>query len=445
MSDMLSIGASGVRAYQTALTTTSENIANAGTAGYARRAAGVREVTVISGMSNGASTGLGVTVSGIVRAADNYRSAEVRTASSDLARTEAGATWLERIEIALSGNKLADRMTVFFNSAKTLAGDPASLAPRAAMLEAASSVASAFAATGAALDGAAAALDSSAESAVTQLNSTAAALAKVNQGLGRAQPGTSGHATLLDERDRLLETMSAITDVSVTLDEAGRATVRAGGSSGPVLLQGDAPGIVTYVRNGGAISLAVHRGGETAALAPNAGALAGIAEGAHRIADAKADIESSARAFAEGVNAVQANGADLGGVAGEPIFAIGDPSTRLSVVLTDPRGIAAAATGGGTRDNSNLAGIDALRTSGKFEERINSLTTANAAALSARRGVAEAQYAMRDAAVSARDAVSGVNVDEEAVDLLRFQQAYQASSRVIQIARETLNSILEIR
>jgi len=39
----------------------------------------------------------------------------------------------------------------------------------------------------------------------------------------------------------------------------------------------------------------------------------------------------------------------------------------------------------------------------------------------------------------------GVNVDEEAVDLIRFQQAYQASTRVIQVARETLQSILDIR
>ncbi|MES2986748.1 MAG: flagellar hook-associated protein FlgK [Pseudomonadota bacterium] len=445
MSDMLSIGLSGVRAYQTALTTTSENIANAGTAGYARRTASVHEVVATSSMSSGSTSGLGVTVSGVARQADDYRSSEVRNASSDLARTETGATWLERIETALSGNKLADRLTTFFNSSKSVAADPASLAPRAAMLEAASSVASAFAATGNALDGAAAALDASAEGAVTQLNSVTAALAKVNSGLGRAQPGTSGQAALLDERDRLLETMSAITDVSVTLDVAGRATVRAGGSNGPTLVQGDQAGFVTYVRNEGAVSLAVHRAGQTSAVTPNAGALAGIVEGAQRIADAKENIEAKAKAFAEGVNEVQGSGDDLNGDSGEPMFAIGDPSTKLTLVLTDPRGIAAAASGGGTRNNGNLAGLDSLRTTGKFEEGINGLTTANAAALSARRGVAQAQSAMRDAAVSARDAVSGVNVDEEAVDLLRFQQAYQASSRVIQIARETLNSILEIR
>ena len=44
MSDLLSIGATGVRAYQTALTTVGENIANTGVAGYSRRTATLNEV-----------------------------------------------------------------------------------------------------------------------------------------------------------------------------------------------------------------------------------------------------------------------------------------------------------------------------------------------------------------------------------------------------------------
>jgi flagellar hook-associated protein 1 FlgK len=127
------------------------------------------------------------------------------------------------------------------------------------------------------------------------------------------------------------------------------------------------------------------------------------------------------------------------------MFAIGDPASQLTLVLDDPRGIAAAATGAGVRDNSNLAGFEALRSAGRFEDGVSSLTTANAAALSARTTVAEAQTAMRNSAIAERTAATGVNVDEEAVDLIRFQQAYQASTRVIQAARETLQSILDIR
>ncbi|MES2441653.1 MAG: flagellar hook-associated protein FlgK [Pseudomonadota bacterium] len=445
MTDMLSIGASGVRAYQSALTTVSENIANAGTAGYARRTAALKEVVAVSGTSSGSVTGLGVAVDGIVRAGSDMRAAEVRAAGSDLARSEAGATWLQRIENSLTGAQLGDQLTSFFTSANAVAADPSAIAPRAAMLEAAASVASAFAATGDALEGAAADLDATADAAVSTLNALSAGLAKVNAGLGRTQPGTSGAAALLDQRDQLLEQMSAISDVSVSLDSVGRATVR-GSASGPVLVKGDEAAIVTYVRNDeGAVSFAVHANGETLALGPNGGALAGLAEGAQRIAAARIRLDQLAGSFATGVNTVQSKGWDLNGTPGQAIFATGASPTDITVALSDPRGIAAAVIGGGVRDNRNLVALAALRTGGGYETSLTDLVSTNAAALASRRHVGEAQTAIRDNAVAARDSGSGVNIDEEAVDLMRFQQAYQASSRVIQIARETLQSILDIR
>lgn len=445
MSDMLSIGASGVRAYQTALTTVSENIANAGTAGYTRRTATLTEVSAPGGSTNVARTGLGVVVSGVTRAGDDLRNAEVRGAGADLARTDASATWLDRIESALTGDKLGDRLTDFFTSAGAVAADPSAIAPRATMLEAAASVATAFSGTSSALAGAAADLDASADAAVAQLNGYAGSLAKVNAAIGRAAPGSAGAAAMLDERDRLLESMSALTDVSVSFDSAGRASVRAGGSAGPLLVAGESAGIVTYVRgDAGNVSLAVHRDGETLALTPGGGALAGMAEGALRIADARAALDTLASDFTSGVNAVQANGRDLAGNPGEPMFEAGDPPSQVTMTLSDPRGIAAAGVGGGARDNSNLFALASLRTGGGFEGKVTDLVSTNAATLSARRTVGDAQATIHDSAVASRDSASGVNIDEEAVDLMRFQQAYQAASRVIQVARDTLQTIMAI-
>lgn len=446
MSDMLSIGASSLKAYQAALTTTSENIANAGNAGYSRRTATVREVVAPASVTNGTPQGMGVVVDGVGRTADAYKTSAVRTASSDLAKTEAGATWLQRIEESLTGTKLGARLTTFFTSATAVAADPASLAPRATMLEAASSIAAGFQATGKALESAAADLDSAAEAGVTQLNSLAQSLARVNTGLGRAQTGTSGAAALLDERDRLLEQMSALADVSVNTDTSGRAIVRLGGDAGPVLVQGENAGGVTYARGDtGAVSFTLHFQGKPGAVVPTGGALAGFAEGAARLAGALGEVNRMATDFVQGVNAVQAAGEDLNGTSpAGAMFALGDPAYALTLAMTDSRGIAAAAAGGGVRDNGNLAKLDALRSSGHFEDNVASMTSANAAALSARRDVAVAQTAMRDSAVAERDSATGVNIDEEAVNLLRFQQAYQASSRVIQIARETLSAIFEI-
>ncbi|MDF2387087.1 flagellar hook-associated protein FlgK [Nostoc ellipsosporum NOK] len=447
MTDLLSIGASGARAYQSALATTSDNIANGATAGYSRRVATVREVVATGGNTSAINSGLGANVGGVTRAADAFKATEVRSASSDLARTLAGATWLGRIDSSLTQNKLGDQLTAFFTSAKAVAADPTALPARATMLENAAGVAAAFGATGKALDGAMSDLKASAETAVTQLNNLSASLAKVNAGLARANEGTAGQAALLDQRDQMLEQMSALTDVTVSFDNYGRATVHAGGNTGPLLVEGAQAAQVSQVSNDeGAFSFAVKQSsGQVQPMSPGGGALAGIAESGGRIAAARDQISQMARDFAEGVNAVQAAGSNLQGSAGQPIFTVGDPAYQLATVMTDPRGIAAAAAGAGPRDNANLAGFETLRTSGKFEQGVTDLTAANGAALSGRNSVADAQTAIRDAAVSARDSISGVNIDEEAVDLMRFQQAYQASTRVIQIARETLQSILDIR
>ena len=48
-------------------------------------------------------------------------------------------------------------------------------------------------------------------------------------------------------------------------------------------------------------------------------------------------------------------------------------------------------------------------------------------------------------AVEARDRVSGVNLDKEAADLIRFQQAYQASAQVMQVATKLFDTMLQIR
>ncbi|MBN8816391.1 MAG: flagellar hook-associated protein FlgK [Sphingomonas sp.] len=451
MSDMLAIGASGLRAYQVALSTVSENIANAGTAGYSRRTTQIKEVASISSISTLAvGNGEGAAVVGVQRVGDMFKMAEVLSSGSDLGKTATSVNWLDRIQTSLSGSVLSTRLSTFFTSATTLAGDPTSTAARSAMLEAASGVAGAFSETGASLDRVSADLDTTTRDTVSSLNSLAATLAKINQGLGRAAPGTAGNAALLDQRDQTLEAMSALTDMHVTYDDAGRASVNVGGSGGPLLVDGNFNATVGYSRNAsGTMSFSVLAGVNQQTMSPTGGSLAGIIDGAQRIADAQQELHAIASKFVGAVNSVQAQGRDLDNNPGADIFAIdtspGAGTAQVSVTMTDPRGIAAAAVGGGQRDNTNLAAFASIRTAGAFESRVVDMTTTNASALAQRKSVADAQQTIRDNAVSARDALSGVDLDTEAVDLMRFQQAYSATSRVIQVARETIQSILDIR
>lgn len=446
MSDLLSIGASGVRAYQSALTTTSDNIANAGTPGYVRRTTSLAEIGVGSSVQ---LTGSGVTVAGIARSADMFRSADVRQTTSDVSRSDGGIVWMERIEDALGSRALTTRMTAFFNAATTLSADPSADAPRQAMMEEAESVAQSFSGTIKALDDATTNLDAMAGNVAANLTNNASALARINDGLARVARGSVGEVQLLDQRDRLLDEMSALIDIDVQFDPVGRVTVRAGGGDTPPLVHGIQASTIRYGRSEtmNVPVFAAMRDGKEVQLLPRGGTTAGMIDGAARITDMRNEVKALAEDFVEGVNNALAAGEDADGNTGiekNALFAI-DANDRITRAFTDPRRIAAATVGKGPRDSGNLGTLAAARRDGAWETKLVALQSTNGSALAARKTVAEAQGAIRDSAVDARDMTAGVNLDQEAVNLMKFQQAYQASSRVIQVARETLDAILAIR
>jgi flagellar hook-associated protein 1 FlgK len=55
----------------------------------------------------------------------------------------------------------------------------------------------------------------------------------------------------------------------------------------------------------------------------------------------------------------------------------------------------------------------------------------------------DATRTVKDHAREARERVSGVNLDEELADLLRYQQAYQANAQVIQAASRIFDALLQ--
>ncbi len=454
MSDMLSIGASGVRAYQTALATVGENIANVGTVGYTRRAVTLNEVAGGTGSTNGYGAGNGVYMSGVNRSSDVYSATALRASTSDLTRTTKGAEWLDRIQSALTGNQLSSRLTGFFGSAQALAAEPDSTALRTGMLSAAGSTALAFTATGQAFDQVAADLDTAGNQAAQNLTALGNSLTKINEGLSRSQPGSTAAAQLMDQRDTILSQMSELVDVDVKMDAIGRATVKLGGPEGPAFVKGNATGTVSYVRNeNGTANFSVMVRDTVTEIVPNGGTLGGISDGAQRVAAIRDSLNAVAKDFVVSVNANQTAGVDQKGQAGTALFAVGTSPTAITIAatFTDGSKIAAATAAngttpaGGVRDSSNLAALETTRTAKRFEASLTTLVTDNATAYKQKNTIADAQAAIRDGAATALSASTGVNLDSEAVDLIRFQQAYAASSRVIQIARETMQTILDIR
>ena len=107
------------------------------------------------------------------------------------------------------------------------------------------------------------------------------------------------------------------------------------------------------------------------------------------------------------------------------------------------------ANSGATGDNRNALRLAAVMSEGLLDGGRVSLDSANAA-LVARLGssaqqaaiAGQAQQALLTQAEQAMASVSGVNLDEEAANLVRYQQAYQAMAQVIQVADSTFQTLL---
>ena len=98
-----------------------------------------------------------------------------------------------------------------------------------------------------------------AQGAVTQLNTDLSALSRINDGLRRARPGSSNEATLLDERDRLVGTISNATDVAISYDSRGAAIVKT--ASGDTLVDGTTTATVSVnVAANGTLSYGINPG-----------------------------------------------------------------------------------------------------------------------------------------------------------------------------------------
>jgi flagellar hook-associated protein 1 FlgK len=121
----------------------------------------------------------------------------------------------------------------------------------------------------------------------------------------------------------------------------------------------------------------------------------------------------------------------------------------INVTLSDPSQIAAAASGSALGDNSNALALVALQSqkvmgggSETFSSAYSKLVSTVGARTSEAKVNAKAQDALLTRAVESQQAVSGVNLDEEAANLLKFQQAYQAAAQVISASNSIFQTLL---
>jgi len=126
-------------------------------------------------------------------------------------------------------------------------------------------------------------------------------------------------------------------------------------------------------------------------------------------------------------------------------------ASGFSVAITDPAKIAAAGTAGAVGDNTNALALAALQTANTLANGTATYLGAYGQMVSAVGNktrelevTSNAAGNLLDQTTQALQSESGVNLDEEATNLLRYQQAYQAAAKVMQIAKEMFDMLVSL-
>ena len=442
MSDLLSIGASGTKAYRAALAAISENISNADTANYARRSIRTTESAVSTSTSIyyvPSATFGGVEIAGVVRAHDPYLDAAARLTGNQLGSAAARGHWLTEVETALNDteNGVGQLMTTMFASAETLAANPGSETLRVNFLFNVEQVVTAFQQTATNLQNVSKGIGSDASVSVSAINDALGELARVNDGLRRISPGTTAEAQLLDSRDAALAMLTSQLDVDIAFGNNGTVTVQYAGQD--IVANGSAGSFAVTQNADGTLSLSLDG---TAIAAPGGGELGGLFTSATITSGRMTSVDALAVQFAQEMNSWHQSGFTSAGVAGGALLSAGTTAASLQLLISDSADLAIASADGTA--NGNLLTINAIRGTGSAEDGWTQLVSTHATLLTSTLSEEKTAAARDEQARAARESVSGVDLDLEAAELLRMQQAYAGCAKIIQMARETFQSILEV-
>ena len=318
MSSLFDIGKSGLNSYRQALAVTGQNIANINTDGYKRRGANLEEVSASqSGInSTGNSPGLGVRVSDVRRAFDEFLLTRARSTTSYAEASTTFSTSIGQLEdIILPGEaNLGAAIGRFFTGLQEVSSMPSDLAARTVALEQTKQMAESFNQTAQLISGYRDGLMTQAKQQLGDVNVLTEELASINFQLSTTG-GSSPNNALLDSRDAVIDKLSEYVEVSVDLNDKGAATVTLGNNvNGPRLVEADRATRLGADMVNDKMTFVLGPGAENILTSQvTNGSLAGIAAATATAGDVMAEIDNMAFVLVQEFNAIHSRGLNLEG------------------------------------------------------------------------------------------------------------------------------------
>jgi flagellar hook-associated protein 1 FlgK len=475
---IMNIAAGAIQADQIAMEVVSHNIANVNTPGYTRQSAVLESGSPVS--MNQLKIGMGVQVASVAQAFDPYTTRAIQQNTSSLNEYQTEASILSRLESLFNetGNAtLSNAMNDFWNSWQDVANNPGGTVERTALLEKAGILTQKFNSLSNDLSQTKTDMNINLQMGIEKVNELTGKIADLNDRIVAAEADQTSANDLRDQRNSLLEELSSwVGNVSME-QRNGSVTVFTQG--GNLLVDGNKhwdlqqSGDNIYWNN-------VPRDISKDLTGGQMGGWLDIRD--EIVPQYQANLDELAGTLIQQVNTLHTAGYNLSGGTGTYFFQnfLASPAvpsatdfegaaayiSLSSDVLGHPENIAAGGVSGAPGDNENALNIAAIQTDGSLTIRkwtisnrggstSNSVETTSMddyyRTLVGEIGITTEAANENQSFVQSRldnlrdlrDSVSGVNLDEEMTELLKLQRAYEASSKIISIADEMLQSLLQ--
>jgi flagellar hook-associated protein 1 FlgK len=454
------IATGALNADQAALNVISNNVANANTPGYTREVAGFEENDPVT--IDGASYGTGVTMTGGVSqrdpALEQALQQQGQVASSSGARLAAlqqVETVFNQTTTAVSSSPatgIAQDMSQFFDSLSSLEASPASTPLRQQVLTSAANLAGDFQSASSQLSAQQTSLDQQTGSLTTQINALTQSLAQLNQQIQPSSP-SSDAGTLEDQRQQDIQQLSQLVGIHQIQTENNGIEITT--SNGALLVSGNQSFSLSTASVSGSLHVYDSQGNDlTSGLASGGGQIGGLLTVRDQdIPQMQTALDTLAYDFASAVNTQNQAGSDANGNPGVAIFNLPATATgaaaQISVSITDPSQIAAAASGAGSSDDANLLAMVNLQN----QAIIGGVTPSNyysdfVTTVGSLVSGVSTQNAAQQASVSQLQnqigSLSSVNLNEEAASLETFEQSYESASKIFTVLNQVMTAALNL-
>lgn len=444
----ISISLRALLAQQAALQTTSDNIGNINTAGYARRrAVMVEDDPVFDGRL---IVGNGVHVQTVESLRDRILELRMHEETQQQGELQAFSGAMKQVEIGFSDveSGLGAQFDTFFASLTRLSTDPSNIPLRQNVLTAAENLAAAFRNASRDLHSIQQSLDLGVEQGATDANALTSQIAELNAKVSQAERLGGDPSTFEDQRTQLIRQLSAVIDVSViegddgfTLTAANGAALVVGNTSFALETNLDSSGYRHIFSNGSDLTEQI-----------SGGRIGGLLRARDQaIPSVLADINRLASSFAASVNQAHAAGFDLNGDPGGKVFSDPtelDAAANLTVLLSDPAKLAASANGS-VGDNGTAIALQSLQSSAIVGgQNVVDFYSSMVARLGNDIANADSEQEAGDLILrqlaNQRASISGVSLDEEAANLIRYQRAFEAAARVVSVIDELTQTVINL-